>query len=217
MAKVSKEVLKSFFQTGSRPNGAHYASLIDSLMHYSDRGIMGLKTYDPARVYAAGDTVIYNAAVYQALIQTTGAFIVQDWSKVISGSVTDFGADYEMAESLGQSFMTSSAAFTTKLILNTGSRRGRYRLQWGAVANHQIDGGMGMFRLFNTNSGQVIGSVLSLHMANMTVKLPLGGFATIDLDGNSQRLELQYQTLNNGMRQNIEQARIEIFKITSLG
>lgn len=221
MARVSKEVLKSFFQTGTRPNGAHYASLIDSFMHYTDRGVMGLKAYNPTQAYAAGDTVIYNNAIYQALNTTTGAFVAQDWTKIISSSSgsampVDFGADYEMAESLSQSFMSSSAAFTTKIILNTGARKGRYRLQWGAVANHQQDGGMGSFRLFNTTNGQVIGSVLTVQMATIQTKVPVGGFSTIDLDGTTQRLELQYMTVNNGMRQYIEQARIEIFKIQSL-
>lgn len=221
MARVSKEVLKSFFQTGNRPNGSHYASLIDSLMHYSDRGLMGLKAYNAAQTYAAGDTVIYNNAIYQALNPTTGAFITQDWSRLISsgaasGTPADFGADYEMAESPGQSFMSSSASFATKMILNTGVRNGRYRLQWGAAVSHQQDGGSGSFRLINGTSGQVIGSALTLQQATVAVKAPVGGFAAINLDGSSQRLELQYMTQNNGMRQYIEQARIEIFKIQSL-
>ena len=222
MARVSKEVLKSFFQKGSKPSEAHFTSLVDSLVHYaSDRDLLGLKNYNPNQSYSPGDTVIFNDAIYEALNLTTGVFVAENWNKILSSNgggqseqYSLFGSEYETVESSGQSFMSSALGFVSKLTLNTGSRSGKYRIQWSAVVNHQQEDGMGKFRLMNVSSNEGVGVTLVHKQSDAQQKTQVGGIALVDLNGTSSTFEIQYQTLNDGMRQYIEQARIEIFKVS---
>lgn len=63
-AKVSREVLKSFFEKGDRPtefvlvdtDGDGKPDLIE------DKKFLGLRTYDPSRVYLIGDTTVFSDA-----------------------------------------------------------------------------------------------------------------------------------------------------------
>lgn len=219
MARVSKEVLKSFFQKGSKPSETHFTSLVDSLLHYaSDSELLGLKIHNPNQSYLPGDTVIYEQAIYQALHQTTGTFVSHNWNKIMgSGNAAQIQAsesDYETVESNGQSFMTSASVFVPKLALSTGARTGRYRIQWSAVVNHQQEDGMGQFRLMNVTSNEGVGVILVHKQSDVKQKTPVGGIALLDLNGTSITFEIQYQTLNDGMSQYMEQARIELFKIS---
>jgi hypothetical protein len=57
----SREILKTFFQTGDVPTQEQFADLIDSLVNIvDDRYLIGLKVYDPQLSYVVGDTVIFN-------------------------------------------------------------------------------------------------------------------------------------------------------------
>jgi PEP-CTERM motif len=57
----SREILKSYFQTGDVPTQDQFASLIDSAANLiDDRYLLGLKVYDPQATYLVGDTVIFN-------------------------------------------------------------------------------------------------------------------------------------------------------------
>lgn len=92
MAILTRAILKSFFQSGDRPSAPQFSSLIDSMINYpDDRDLLGLQTYDPTRVYIAGETAVYNSSIYQAINQTTGSFNPVDWDKIagyIPGAVT---------------------------------------------------------------------------------------------------------------------------------
>jgi hypothetical protein len=57
----SREILKSYFQTGDVPTQDQFATLIDSSVNLvDDRKLLGLKVYDPQLAYEPGDTVIFN-------------------------------------------------------------------------------------------------------------------------------------------------------------
>jgi len=65
----SREILKTYFQTGDVPTQDQFASLIDSSIHIvDDRYLIGLKVYDPQSTYLAGDTVIFNRIAAGAVV-----------------------------------------------------------------------------------------------------------------------------------------------------
>jgi len=65
----SREILKTYFQTGDVPTQDQFASLIDSSIHIvDDRYLIGLKVYDPQSTYLAGDTVIFNRLAAGAVV-----------------------------------------------------------------------------------------------------------------------------------------------------
>lgn len=90
MAILPRNLLKSFFEKGDKPTAAQFEALIDSLLHSTeDQEKLGLRIYDPSRTYIAGEGVIYNGSLYQALTTTTGIFNPIHWDKIYSlGSVS---------------------------------------------------------------------------------------------------------------------------------
>lgn len=97
MAIVSDTILKTFFKTGDKPTASQFAALIDSMVNkLDDAQLLGLRVYDPQRVYADGDTTLFNFSVYVCIaIQTTGTFKPEDWEKVAGG--TEGGLTYRGA------------------------------------------------------------------------------------------------------------------------
>jgi hypothetical protein len=57
-AVVTREILKTYFEKGDVPTQSQFGTLIDSMVNYTeDRYLLGLRVYDPAKQYLAGDTV----------------------------------------------------------------------------------------------------------------------------------------------------------------
>lgn len=68
-AVVPRSVLKDFFQTGDKPTEAQFSNTIDSNLHLpDDTKSLGLKEYNPAKEYLAGDTEIKSTPIYQAKV-----------------------------------------------------------------------------------------------------------------------------------------------------
>ncbi|HEY4478072.1 MAG TPA: hypothetical protein VJB09_02255 [Candidatus Paceibacterota bacterium] len=89
-ALVPRSVLKSFFQTGDKPNQekksdvdadvvvgsevsgdkpteTEFKDVIDSSLNLTDdRGLTGLKEYNPTKNYQTGDTAVKSTPVYQS-------------------------------------------------------------------------------------------------------------------------------------------------------
>jgi hypothetical protein len=72
-AKLTREVLKSFFEKADKPTETIYVAVdtdgdgaVDTLI--DDRKLLGLKTYDPAKAYLVGDTAVYNGALRELKI-----------------------------------------------------------------------------------------------------------------------------------------------------
>jgi hypothetical protein len=90
MAKLTKQTLYSFFETGDKPTQAQFAALIASMLNLiDDKALLGLRPYDNNRTYLPNDSVIYNNAIYQALVSTAGTFDPAAWKKIagtVSGS-----------------------------------------------------------------------------------------------------------------------------------
>lgn len=218
MATVSRETLRSFFQSGSKPGAIHFALLIDSLAHLTDdREQLGLRAYNPSRVYSPGEAVIFNQSVYVALQPASGDFDAAKWQAVSSsqGSAQPvFGSDYAMVESATESFTVNATAPSVKISFHTGARSGVFRLQWHVLAHHQAEGGFGKFQLVNASNGQAIGAPQIYKQISPSERIGIGDIAGIALDGNDQLLELQYQTLESGMAQYVQNAKLEIFKIS---
>ncbi|HET6992924.1 MAG TPA: hypothetical protein VFJ43_16450, partial [Bacteroidia bacterium] len=78
---------------GDRPTEGQFGSLLDSTANLvDDRFLLGLRTYDPAKFYVVGDTMIYSNALYQCIADTTGVFDPTKWSVIASlGSVVYSG------------------------------------------------------------------------------------------------------------------------------
>lgn len=93
MAIVPKSVLTSYFETGDTPTQSQFATLISSLVGLvDDRYLMGLRQYDPSKLYLAGDSAIYNNSVYECIADTTGTFDTSKWQVIASlGSVVYSG------------------------------------------------------------------------------------------------------------------------------
>jgi PEP-CTERM motif len=57
----SRDILKTYFQTGDVPTQDQFATLIDSAVNIvDDRYLIGLRVYDPQLTYLPGDTVVFN-------------------------------------------------------------------------------------------------------------------------------------------------------------
>lgn len=86
MPILPRNLLKSFFERGDKPTQGQFTALIDSILHTTeDAERLGLRAYNPARVYAAGDTVLHNDTLYQALGTATGLFNAALWKKLSMG------------------------------------------------------------------------------------------------------------------------------------
>lgn len=93
MPLLSKDLLKSFFESGDRPTSVQFASLIDSMMHlYDDRHRIGLRVYEASRSYIPGDTTLFDNSLFVCITETTGIFQPGHWQPVMSaGAVTYMG------------------------------------------------------------------------------------------------------------------------------
>jgi hypothetical protein len=86
MAILPRNLLKSFFERGDKPTQGQFAALIDSIVHTTeDADKLGLREYNPARIYGAGQTVIYSNGLYEALQNTSGTFNESHWKKITNG------------------------------------------------------------------------------------------------------------------------------------
>jgi hypothetical protein len=216
MAKVSREILKSFFQSGSKPTSAHFNFLIDSLLHFSDdKDSFGLKDYQQTGTYNVGDTIIYNSNIYQANKSTTGTFTLADWNLLGTPTAPPtaiFGSDYQMVEDEGTTY-TSSTPFITKLTLSTQHLTGTYRIQWSALVHHGIADGTGSFQLLDTTNNAILGGVQVISQTHTNNRLPVGGTVLLTLNGTTTDFAIQFNNLADVSNQYIEQARIEIFRV----
>ncbi|MCU0432833.1 MAG: hypothetical protein MUC87_05215 [Bacteroidia bacterium] len=93
MPLLSKDLLKSFFESGDKPTASQFASLIDSMMHlYDDRHRIGLRVYESSRSYLPGDTTLFDNSLFVCTTETTGTFQSDHWQPVMSaGAVTYMG------------------------------------------------------------------------------------------------------------------------------
>lgn len=88
MAILNRTTLKSFYESGDKPTQAQFAALIDSNLNLDeDQSLLGLREYNAAHTYELGDSVIYNAAIYQCIVaSSSGTFNPSYWTEV-SGTI----------------------------------------------------------------------------------------------------------------------------------
>lgn len=68
-ALLPRNVLKSFFQAGDKPAESEFKDTIDSSLNLTDdKGLLGLKEYNPTKEYLVGDTVVKSDPIYQAKV-----------------------------------------------------------------------------------------------------------------------------------------------------
>ncbi len=93
-------------------------------IHFADgstqsRAVLGLRDYDPALIYNAGDTVVYNNLIYQAATNTApGPFNPLAWNK-ISGASTTYSAGIGLLLT-DTTFSVDTATVATKQYVDTG-------------------------------------------------------------------------------------------------
>jgi hypothetical protein len=79
---------------GDRPTEGQFDSLLDSTVNIADdRYLLGLRTYDPSKVYIVGDTMIYSDGLFRCIANTTGVFNPACWQPITTlGAVIYAGA-----------------------------------------------------------------------------------------------------------------------------
>jgi hypothetical protein len=150
MVIVSDQVLKTFFQTGDKPTASQFGALIDSMVNkLDDAQLLGLRVYDSTRIYAKGDTAIYNFVIYECTgITTTGTFQANDWKKIAGGTIG--GISYKG---------TWDAATNTPDLLAGSPVNGDYYVV-AVAGNTDLDGitdwNLGDWAIYNGESWQKI-------------------------------------------------------------
>lgn len=84
MTVVTRKILKTFFQKGSKPSEEQFRALIDSFVHVAeDKSRLGLAEFDRAASYSKGSSVIFKGDIYQALSAVSpGSFKDTEWRKL---------------------------------------------------------------------------------------------------------------------------------------
>jgi hypothetical protein len=112
MSKLSKAILKTFFETGDFPTQGQFAAFIDSSLNLlDDRKLLGLKVYSPTTGYEIGDTAIYNSAVYIAIAPATGTFDTAKWQQLtfsVGGYTSQAGITAYAGGGQSQAFQLTS-------------------------------------------------------------------------------------------------------------
>lgn len=93
MPKVPRPVLKEYFQSGDKPTGPQFSTMLDSMVNFvDDRNFIGLREYNPALDYLPGDCAVFNDQVVRCITATTGTFNPAHWTVLAAfGSVTYMG------------------------------------------------------------------------------------------------------------------------------
>lgn len=72
IAYVSRDTLKTFFETGDVPTQEQFGDTIDSEVNLSDdKNMTGSKEYTPTKQYQAGDTAVMSSPIYEARVLST--------------------------------------------------------------------------------------------------------------------------------------------------
>jgi hypothetical protein len=71
--------------TGPIANDVLQKMLMDSVNKETDSALFGLKEYNPATLYLAGMVTVKDGIIYQAKVNTTGAFDINSWRNLSSG------------------------------------------------------------------------------------------------------------------------------------
>ena len=125
----------------------------------------------------------------------------------------DFGRDYTLAQSLGQS-TTTATTFQTKVTLATGALTGTYLLIWYCLMSRPSGGNSIYARFYNITSSAVVGGVWSKDQLQVTDKLQFSGAAVITLTGTSNSYTIQYEG-GGGNTAAIEEAHIEMWRVSA--
>jgi len=125
----------------------------------------------------------------------------------------DYGRDYALSQSLGQS-TTTATSFQTKVSLATGALTGTYLMTWYCLMSRPSGGSPISARFFNVTSSTVVGGVWSKDQLQITDKLQFSGEAVITLSGTSNSFTIQYEG-GGGNTAAIEEARIEMWRVSA--
>ncbi|MEO5644788.1 MAG: hypothetical protein ABIQ40_14860, partial [Bacteroidia bacterium] len=113
MPLLPRNILKQYFMRGDRPTEGQFDSLLDSTLNIvDDRYLLGLRVYEPAKIYLTGDTMLYNNSLYRCIADTTGVFNPASWAIVSAlGAVVYAGAWDAAANSPQLSDATGTKGF----------------------------------------------------------------------------------------------------------
>jgi len=125
--------------------------------------------------------------------------------------VTVFGKDYQTAISTARSTTTSST-YQTKTTLTTPALTGTYRVAWAAVVDN--GGANGKSRLYNSTDAAVVGAERVFKAGDSAERQTQSGFAEIVFTGAAKTFQLQYGDVAGGNTQGIQDARIELWRVS---
>ena len=121
-----------------------------------------------------------------------------------------FGQDYQRVESLTES-QTTLASYQDKVSLVTPALTGTYRVNWGAMVNHNNKAGR--VQLYNSTDTVVVGSEVT-HRQKTENYLPYGGAHEVTFTGASKTFTIQWRDEAGGETQSIKDAWIEIWRVS---
>ncbi|MGZ3931021.1 MAG: hypothetical protein ACXVP0_06535 [Bacteroidia bacterium] len=153
MLNLRRDILKAFFSKGAKPTAEQFSAFVDSVFNLNeDSGLLGLNSFDATLAYAAGKTVVYNGAIYQANVDVQpGPFDLSQWTKIACCSTNAI------------SFMgTWNAKNNIPNLLTIGPARGDFYIV-NVAGNTDLSGitdwNVGDWAMFDgTKWGQVINS-----------------------------------------------------------
>lgn len=122
-----------------------------------------------------------------------------------------FGQNYQTAVSEGRSTTTSSI-FQTKIALTTPALTGTYRVSW--TAKGDAYGNPGEWRLQNVTDNVTVDGPANMKTQTADGRIHVGGFREVVFSGVAKTFEIQWRNPDGGSTVGIEQARIEIWRVS---
>ncbi len=143
---------------------------------------------------------------------TDGQVLQRSGSSIVGADLNvGFGNDYQTAVSETRSTTTSST-FQNKVQLITPALTGTYRVGWGAIVDNADDAGE--FRLQNVTDAATLDGPAVGTFAEALDRSPVGGFREVVFTGSAKTFEIQFRDQVGGNTQGIQQARIEVWKVS---
>lgn len=129
-------------------------------------------------------------------------------------STYPFGANYQISEVSARTTYNTTTAFQNKVTLTTPALTGTYRISWSAVIDGSVTNQNVESQLYNSTDASIVGSVRIFRPSNAAERYNVNGFTTITFTGAAKTFYLQYRTANTNSTVGIEDAKIEIFRVS---
>jgi hypothetical protein len=202
MPRVKREVLKKLFDNGAKPNGAQFATFIDSVFNFAeDTSLLGLNNFDATLKYDTGDTVVLSKIIYQANKPTgPGSFIFADWDKIAGGTTgLQYKGPWDANANVPDLVNATPSAGDYYIVSVAGNTNLSGITDWG-VNDWAISNGINWAKIDNSQGvtdATSLGSGIAIFKQNLNAILQFLSVTSVDgsvkLTGSSNTLDLGVQ------------------------